>query len=37
MEGIIKLIIFALLLLIIILLIVNNIRIVPQATAYVVE
>ncbi len=37
MEGIIKLIIFVLLLLIIILLIVNNIRIVPQATAYVVE
>ena len=37
MEGIIKLIIFALLLLIVILLIVNNIRIVPQATAYVVE
>lgn len=37
MEGIIKLTIFALLLLIIILLIVNNIRIVPQATAYVVE
>lgn len=37
MEGIIKLIIFALSLLIIILLIVNNIRIVPQATAYVVE
>ncbi|WP_317300978.1 stomatin-like protein [Allobaculum stercoricanis] len=37
MEGIIKLIIYALLLLIIILLIVNNIRIVPQATAYVVE
>lgn len=37
MEGIIKLIIFALLLLIIILLIANNIRIVPQATAYVVE
>ena len=37
MEGIIKLIIFSLLLLIIILLIVNNIRIVPQATAYVVE
>lgn len=37
MEGIIKLIIFAILFLIIILLIVNNIRIVPQAKAYVVE
>ncbi|MDO4663625.1 MAG: stomatin-like protein [Erysipelotrichaceae bacterium] len=37
MEGIIKLIIFAVLFLIIILLIVNNIRIVPQAKAYVVE